>query len=189
MKIFNNQLELTMYWEGFKSTAYRCPAGVITIGFGSTRDMDNFPIKEGEVWTLEQAKERLEFVLDDALRHDLMMKLNRKIFLSLSEEKTCSLLDYAYNAGINAFPTLIKKLNIGDMEGASLEFLDSIYVAKKPLLGLLLRRISEYNTFTTGQYIAWEKGDPISQDLKDKLLSKNAKNQDAVNMINQFKVK
>lgn len=186
MKQFNNQLELTMYWEGFKSTAYRCPAGVITIGYGMT-SIDGKPVTEGMTCTQEQAMGWLEAELFDL---DVWVYGNITRSTKYCKENIHDALsDYAYNAGKNAFPTLLKKLKAGDTQGAILEFLDGIYVAKKPLLGLLLRRISEYNTFVNGTYIAWEKGDPISQDLKNKLLAKNAKNQDAVNMINQLKVK
>lgn len=188
MKTFSNQIDLTAYWEqgpngGPALKAYRCPAGKLTIGYGETLP-DGGAIKEGMICTEHQATTWLINTLT-YLEVFLQKKLG---FIALGENKYDALKDYAYNAGINAFPSLLMKLKVRDIQAASLEFLDGLYVGKKPLLGLLLRRISEYNTFVNGTYIAWEKGDPISQDLKNKLLAKNAKNQDAVNMINQLKV-
>lgn len=197
MKTFNNQIDLTAFWEGFSAKAYKCPAGVWTLGYGTTRiwvgsiSKKNFhwqPITEGMGCSQKKAEEWLNIEMNLELYVALKKKLEKDAKCILNTKQEDAIKDYAYNCGINAFPTLIKKINNLDIEGASLEFLDGIYVAKKPLLGLLLRRISEYNTFVNGTYIAWEKGDPISQDLKNKLLLKNAKNQDAVDMINQFKL-
>lgn len=187
MKTFSNQVELTAFWEGFRGKAYKCPAGIWTLGYGTTRIQGDEPVVEGDTCTKKEALQDLTFHFN--YLSGKMTKLIKN-YVKLEISQMDAIEDYAYNAGENAFPALIKKLNMGDTEGASLEFLDGIYVAKKPLLGLLLRRISEYNTFINRwSYVAWEKGDPISQDLKNKLLTKNAKNQDAVNMINQLRVK
>lgn len=183
MKVFRDQLNLTMHFEGFCAKAYKCPAGVWTIGYGSTQ-VKNKPITEGMVCTMIEAQKWLQTGLDQA-----KTQLKSRGVITASQSELDALADYAYNCGINAFPTLLSKIKTGDKAGAALEILDGIYMAKKPLLGLLLRRIAEYNTFTTATYCAFDKNDPISQDLKDKLLAKNARNQDAVNMINQLGVK
>ncbi len=183
MKTFSNQVELTAHFEGFSAKAYKCPAGVWTFGFGTTR-IGGKPITEGMTCTQAEALKWLEKDLGRA-----KTDIKTKGVIVASSTELDAMADYAYNCGVNAFPSLIACMKRADRAGASLEFLDSIYVAKTPLLGLLLRRISEYNTFVNGTYIAWEKGDAISQDLKNKLLAKNAKNQDAVVMINQLRVK
>lgn len=190
MKIFSDQIDLTAYWEqgpkgGPALVAYRCPAGVWTLGYGETMP-NGKPVTQNMVCTEMEARNWLEGRLNGLQAWAYVEWEPEVQYLNYYR---LAIADYAYNCGKNAFPTLLKKLKAGDIEGAILEFLDGVYVAKKPLLGLLLRRISEYNTFTTGQYVAFEKGDSISQDLKNKLLAKNANNVDAVNMINQLGVK
>ena len=40
MKINTAGLDIIKYYEGWSSTVYKCPAGVGTIGYGSTWDMN-----------------------------------------------------------------------------------------------------------------------------------------------------
>ncbi len=39
MKISNNGLQLIKHFEGLVLKAYKCPAGVWTIGYGHTKDV------------------------------------------------------------------------------------------------------------------------------------------------------
>lgn len=194
MKTFDNQCDLTAWWEqgpngGPALKAYKCPAGVWTIGFGQARKLpDGTPIAEGMICTEGQAREWLEYELSQA-EVFLQLALNGSNLIVITAGQLDSLCDYTYNCGPHAFPRLLRELREGEIISSSLEFLDGFYAAKKPLMGLLLRRISEYNTFLTGEYKAWEKGDPISQDLKDKLLAKNSNNKAGIAMINKLGVK
>ena len=45
MKVSQNCIDLIKKWEGCKLTAYKCPAGVWTIGIGTTRYPDGRPVK------------------------------------------------------------------------------------------------------------------------------------------------
>lgn len=54
MKISNNGISLIKQFEGCKLKAYRCPAGVPTIGYGHTKG-----VKMGQAITQEQAEEYL----------------------------------------------------------------------------------------------------------------------------------
>ncbi len=188
MKTFPNQIELTAYFEAFSPTAYKDIAGVWTIGYGQARTLPaGTPITEGMTCTEEQARSWLEhmfLLLKDTLRREKYPKI-----WSVQNFFEDAMVDYAYNCGISAFPNLIEKLKDDDYPGASLEFLDGFYVHSKPIKGLLLRRISNYNTFMQGTYLAWQEGDAIPQDLKNKLLFMNPTHSDAVSMINNLKVK
>lgn len=189
MKPFTNQFPLTAYWEqgpngGPALKAYKCPAGVWTIGFGLARNLpDSIPITEGMTCTEEQAKDWLNYCLSSLFTHIFHGTFKGE----LAWHQVAAITDYAYNCGMNAFPALLSYLKAGDIESASHEFLNGIYAKGKPLMGLLLRRISDYNTFTTGLYVAYEKGDPITPELKSLLLLKNGHNDAAVKMINSFK--
>jgi len=181
MKVFDSQIDLTAHFEGFCLRAYKCPADVWTIGFGETNP-DGKPVGQNMVCTLEQATKWLQMRLSRLTLH-FEDKYNTE---TLAQGR--ALADFAYNLGENAFPTLLKYLKAGDVQSASHEFLDGFYVNKKPLLGLLLRRISNYHTFITGEYKAWEKGDLITPEIKSILVLKNGHNDLALEMINKLEV-
>lgn len=60
-----------------------------------------------------------------------------------------AMVDFTFNVGCHAFAksTLLKKVNTGDMVGASNEFMKWIYVGKTPVRGLIKRRTDERNLF------------------------------------------
>lgn len=182
MKEFSSQPELTAHWEGFKAKAYKDIANVWTIGFGTTR-INGIPVKDGMTCTMLEAFDMLQADLDK--NEDRLDKLlSPAVYPSHMID---AISDYAYNCGMAAFPTLLAKLKRADVIGASLEFLDGIYVNKKPVMGLLLRRISEYNTFINNEYKAFEVNDKISKKIIDLVVSKNIKNQDSLNLIKRLK--
>ena len=49
-------VEIVSRFEGFRATAYRCPALVWTVGYGATRWVDGRPVAEGD--TIEEAGAR-----------------------------------------------------------------------------------------------------------------------------------
>ena len=57
-------LELIKYFEGCRLTAYKCPAGVWTIGYGATRYADGTKVKEGDkLKSKEEAVELLKVMI------------------------------------------------------------------------------------------------------------------------------
>ena len=60
-----------------------------------------------------------------------------------------AMVDFTFNVGCSAFrhSTLLKKVNAGDMWGASNEFMKWVYVGKKKVPGLVRRRTAERNLF------------------------------------------
>ena len=46
-------------YEGFSNTAYKCPAGIYTIGYGSTYYQDGTKVKKGDVITVKEAENLL----------------------------------------------------------------------------------------------------------------------------------
>ena len=107
-------LDLIRNFEGLRLKAYLCPAGVPTIGYGSTGK----DIHLGMTWTTEQADERL--VRDLA---SFEMEVSRAVPVS-TDNQFSGLVCFAYNVGIGALEgsTLLKKHNAGDYAGAQAEF-------------------------------------------------------------------
>jgi len=60
-----------------------------------------------------------------------------------------AMVDFTFNVGCGAFrkSTLLKKVNTGDMIGASNEFMKWTYVGKVQVRGLIRRRTEERNLF------------------------------------------
>jgi lysozyme len=146
MKISQQGLDLIKKFEGLRLKAYRCPAGVWTIGYGST-----VGVVGGQEITEEEAEALLK---DDVFQTELYV--DSIIKMPLSQEQFDALVSFIFNIGIGAFrySTMLKKLNKGDDLGAANEFLKwnkaTVNGVKKPLAGLTKRRIMEKELFLRG---------------------------------------
>jgi GH24 family phage-related lysozyme (muramidase) len=179
MKEFNDQVSMTAYLEGFREQAYWDEIGKVwTIGYGTTR-IDNQMVKQNMICTQAQALVWLSFDLKN-LKNRCFYRLFPQTYDSGVSD---AISDYAYNIGFNGFPKLYNYLKRRDINKASLEFLNGFYANGQPVLGLLLRRISEYNTFLTGKYTVWEISDSIDQDMFNNLINMNNENSEALKMI------
>ena len=87
--------ELIKKWEGFKEVAYVCPAGVTTIGYGSTAWEDGSPIKRGQKIT----KDKAEGLLNDYLIRYVRPKLAD---LNLNSSQQAAIESLCYNSGVNS---------------------------------------------------------------------------------------
>ena len=129
-------------WEGFRDTAYRCPAGVLTIGFGHT----GTDVKEGQVVTY---KEAYAMLIEDLKRYasGLAFWINGY----LTEGQFIALMSLAFNIGVDGVvhkcPKLLRAVNTGDTEEAARQFLDVNKVNGKVLSGLMRRRQAEAKLF------------------------------------------
>jgi lysozyme len=148
MKFNINGLKIIAKFEGCSLKGYVCPAGVLTIGYGST-GLDYFnldkrgnptPISLKTVWTKEQCKQRL--MKDIA---DFSNKLIPLIGVDLTSNQFSALVSLVYNIGLGAFKksTLLKKINQGDFKGAADEFPKWNKAGGKVLPGLTNRRAAE----------------------------------------------
>jgi lysozyme len=104
MTATQNCINLIKMFEGYKPKAYLCPAGVPTIGYGSTMYSTGIKVKLGETINEHQANELL------------MWELKNKAIalhgLKLNQNQIDALLSFIYNLGIGAFSksTLKKKI-------------------------------------------------------------------------------
>lgn len=147
MKSSTNCIAIIKAAEGFSSIPYRCPAGVATIGFGSTRDTDGKAITmQHPPITEQQAANIMASTLvtyEDAVK--------RYVTVPLTQNQFDALVDFAYNCGAQNLrtSTLLKKLNAGDYNGAAEQFIYWIYGGGKKLPGLVKRRMAERSLFLT----------------------------------------
>lgn len=145
MKASEKCLELIRRFEGFRSKPYRCPAGVPTIGYGSTRYADGTPVKLTDAPITEAQA-------DDIMRQTLgeyENAVNRYVTVPLSQNEFDALVDFAYNAGAKNLlnSTLLRKLNAGDRKGAAREFDRWVHANGEVLPGLVKRRMAERALF------------------------------------------
>lgn len=88
-------IALIKEFEGFKSHPYLCPAGIPTIGYGSTRDTDGKPISMSHPPITEaQAK-----ALMMATLVTYENAVNRYVKVPITQNQFDALVDFAYNAG------------------------------------------------------------------------------------------
>ncbi len=137
--ISDKAVALVKKFEGCKLKAYLCPAGVATIGFGTTHN-----VKMGDTCTQEQADQWLKADLNATER-----TINEFVTVKINQNQRDALASFIYNLGAGAFKnsTLCRKLNSGDYQGASAEFMRWIYAGGKPLDGLVKRRTAERALF------------------------------------------
>lgn len=138
MKVSNNCIELVKDCEGFRANAYKCPAGIWTIGYGETKG-----VKPGDVISEPEAARRLKLRLDEFAKDVLsLLKINP------TQSQLDALTSFAYNLGIGALQssTLLKKHNDGEFTVAQCEFIkwdkakNPKTGKKEPLPGLTKRR-------------------------------------------------
>lgn len=139
MKTSQSGIELIKKFEGFRGKAYRCPAGVWTVGYGFTTD-----VKEGDTITQAQADKRLVSELGY-----YEQVVNKHVKTALTQNQFDALVSFVFNVGEGAFKksTLLKLLNKGDYEGVAAQFMRWDKVGKKPLAGLTRRRTAEAALF------------------------------------------
>ena len=132
-------------FEGWSSSAYRCPANRWTIGWGSTWDIKGNPVTASHPDIDEATGTAL---LRRELRH-VEGAINRLIRVPLNANQFSSLCSFAFNVGTGNLQnsTLRSKLNRGEYDGASHEFPKWRRAAGKILKGLVLRRIAELELF------------------------------------------
>lgn len=137
MKMNDKGRALVKRFEGLKLEAYKCPANVWTIGFGSTGPH----VKRGMVITPGEA----ERLLDKDLSRFEVGVTAMIGSVPTSEDEFSAMTSLAFNIGLGAFATstLLKRHKAGNKVGAAKAFLSWIYANKRPLPGLIRRREAE----------------------------------------------
>ncbi len=133
-----------------KVEAYLCPAGVWTIGWGSTGNdpFNGGKIGKGTIWTKEQCDTRFE-------QH--LVQFERAVLDGLgnnpaSQAQFDAMVCLTYNIGPAAFArsTVLRKHNAGDFPAAEKAFLMWNKAGGKVLRGLTRRREAEASLYRSG---------------------------------------
>ena len=134
--------DIIKQFEGLRLEAYRCPAGVWTIGYGHTRD-----VKEGQVIDEAEAERLLEEDYNRAatfVRQLAFKPLNRNQF------EAC--VSFVFNLGPGNFKnsTLLRKIN-ADPNDPTIrdEFAKWVKSNFETLPGLVKRRAAEAELYFT----------------------------------------
>lgn len=128
-------LELIKSFEGCKLKAYICPAGVLTIGFGSTGSH----VKPGMVITMDQAEELLR---SDLRRFEDYVAAK---CAPATDNQFSALVSFAFNVGEGALDkSTLRRMHLeGNYEAAAGQFARWNKAGGKVLPGLTRRREAE----------------------------------------------
>ena len=140
MNISQKGIDLIKSFEGCRLTAYRCPANVLTIGYGHT----GADVTAGLKITQEQAEKLLK---SDLLVH--CNNVSKAVKVPLTQNQFDALVSFEFNVGYGAFvsSTLLKLLNQKKYKEAAAQFDRWIYANRKVLAGLVRRRTAEKKLF------------------------------------------
>ena len=135
MKTSQKGIDLIKKFEGCRLEAYRCPAGVWTIGYGHTKGVQN-----GLKITQAQAE---EFLREDLRIYEQAVESCVKV--PLSQNQFDALVSFCYNCGGEALrtSTLLRLLNESKYSEAGEQFLRWNKAGGKVLVGLTRRREEE----------------------------------------------
>lgn len=125
--------------EGFSALAYRCPAGVWTIGFGHTGDVHEGDIvNKGEAYTL----------LDRDLQRT-QEELATLIHIDVNENQFVALMSFVYNFGLTKCRTyrLFGMINRGEWDNVRTWWPKYCSPGTKYEKGLRDRRLRELELF------------------------------------------
>lgn len=142
-------VELCRRFEGFRPRPYLCPAGVPTIGYGSTYypggrrvTLADAPIDEAQARAL-LVRELLHTYAPGVLR--LCPGLLPLAILNDDWGKFCAIVDFCYNLGVGRLQTstLRRKINEQDWAGAKEQLMLWVRGGGRVLPGLVRRRQAE----------------------------------------------
>jgi len=141
----NKGISTIRKFEGLRLEAYKCPAGVWTIGYGSTFFENGSKVQNGDKITLDRA---------DRLLFDIVMKFEisvRGLVKSkINDNQLGALTSFAFNVGVTNFrkSTLLKKVNANPSDATIRnEFMRWTKAGGKVLKGLVTRREAEANLY------------------------------------------
>lgn len=147
MYVSQKGIQLIKTFEGLRLKAYRCPAGVWTIGYGHTKGV--YP---GMVITEDLAD---KFLIDDVWNFE--REVEGLVHVSVTQGMFDALVSFAYNVGSDidedTIPeglgdsTLLRHLNRGRFDLAADEFPKWNKAGGKVQPGLVKRRAAERSLF------------------------------------------
>ena len=138
MHISTQGLALIKASEGLRLAAYRCPAGIWTIGYGHTHG-----VHEGQAINPSEA--------EHLLREDVASTESEVEHLAgpCTQGEFDALVSFAYNLGAQALrnSTLLKLHRLGQHKLAAAEFGRWVHAGGRELPGLVKRRAAEADLY------------------------------------------
>ena len=115
MKTSQKGIDLIKEFEGTVLKVYKDAVGLPTIGIGHL-------IKKGEVFTTLTQQQAEELLAKDLKQFEEGVSTSVKV--ALTQNQFDALVSFAFNLGIGNLnsSTLLKKLNVGDIQGAADQF-------------------------------------------------------------------
>lgn len=141
-------IERLKRWEGLRTQPYRDSVGVLTVCYGSTKN-----VHPHRKVSLAECNRRLD---SDRAEHEKYV--SRYVAVPLTQGQYDALADFVYNLGPTRLKTstMLKKLNSWDCRGAAAEYRRFIYAGGKALPGLKARREEFAKKFDQGCDV-WEE--------------------------------
>jgi lysozyme len=142
MKTSQNAIELIKLFEGCKLKSYKCPAGVWTIGYGSTYYLDGSKVLMGQ---------KISQVEADMLMLKLLPKyeatVDRNIKVTVTQNQYDALVSFCWNCGSSQ--ALFRLVNQKATDEVIYDWWINHYVTGggKLLQGLINRRRKEADLF------------------------------------------
>jgi lysozyme len=144
MHMTEEGLALIRHFEGFRAEAYRCPAGVWTIGYGHTAEAGPPAVKPG--MRMSEAEARAVLARDvDAFASAVRAGLTREV----SPRQFSALVSFAFNVGTGAFArsSVLKAVNEGRLDAVPGRLKLWVKARGRVLPGLVRRRAAEAAMF------------------------------------------
>ena len=159
MKTSQKGIDLIKSFEGCKLQSYKCPAGIWTIGYGTT-----LGIRPAMRITLQEA--------EDYLKRDLKQFedcVNMLVKVVLTQNEFDALVSWTYNLGCGSLrkSTMLKYLNEGKKQFVTSEMVKWNKANGRVLKGLILRREAEAVLFSQAESI---EGKDIDKPNSNKAL-------------------
>lgn len=151
MQTSQEGIDLIKEFEGLRLKAYKCPAGIWTIGYGHTKG-----VTAGMEITNQQAE---EFLKGDIKPVEVFIN---KLGINFCQNQFDALVSWIFNLGSGNFnSSTMKKYILADK--ADEDITDQLvrwhYAGKTSLLGLKRRRVKEANMFVyKDRYFVDENG-------------------------------
>ena len=144
MKISQEGISLIKKFEGCKLEAYKCSAGVWTIGYGHTEG-----VKEGDTCIQEEAEKLLR---GDIFKFEEYVEDN--VTVELDQSQFDALVAWTFNLGPGNLreSTMLKKLNNQEYESVPFEMRRWNKAGGKTLDGLIRRREAESLLFESKEW-------------------------------------
>jgi lysozyme len=144
MHVTEEGLALIRRFEGFRAEAYRCPAGVWTIGYGHTSQAGPPRVRPGMIMSEAEARR----VLAGDVRifaEDVRAALTREV----SPEQFSALVSFAFNVGSGAFrrSSVLRAVNAGAFADVPQRLALWVKADGRTLEGLVRRRKAEGEMF------------------------------------------